>query len=230
MAGAACSEICTTTVHPIKKKKITTWRHPRRLYLEINGKLLRLQSVNLSTGKGTRWRLLPGSNTEHLQRVSKGKKKCWHISELPEGLGEDGPRMCTIHSQEQQRWCSGHGDTFYWLHKPAKENGPKGASVSGTNGPGKKMKWGWENCLRRTWSPTWLRSRQKSICLEHTCKIPPDSVICIYCPFIVGSSNDYKRTKLGGKQSSLKLPNIFQITESLKLPKVYIPHEERLLK
>lgn len=53
--------------------------------------------------------------------------------------------------------------------------------------------------------------KKKSICLEHICKITTNSVICIYCPFIVESSNDYKRTKLGGKQSSLKLLNRIQI-------------------
>lgn len=93
-------------------------------------------------GNHTRWRLLQGSNTEHLQGVFKGKKKCWHISELPEGLGEDGPQICTNHSQDQQRWCSGHWDTFYWLHKTAKENGPEGTSVSGTTGQERRLKEG----------------------------------------------------------------------------------------
>lgn len=65
---------------------------------------------------------------------------------------------------------------------------------------------------------------------EHICKITSNSVICFHCPFIVESSNDYKKTKLGGKQSSLKLCNRIQITEFSKLPKVYIPHEEELLK
>lgn len=50
-------------------------------------------------------KIILDSNTEHLQGVFNGtkKKKCWHISELPEGLGEDGPRKYISHSLEQQR-------------------------------------------------------------------------------------------------------------------------------
>lgn len=53
-----------------------------------------------------RLRLLLDANTGHLQRVFKYKKKCLHISEHPEGLGEDGPMMCMDQSLEQK------GDTL----------------------------------------------------------------------------------------------------------------------
>lgn len=106
------------------------------IYLKINGLLFKLKNVCLSTAAHPRLRLL-GSNTGFLQRVSRGKKKCLHISEPPEGLWEDGLRMSIDHSLKQQRGCSWDGNTFYWLHKLSKKNEAEGASISGRNSPGK---------------------------------------------------------------------------------------------
>lgn len=44
--------------------------------------------------------------------VSKGKKKCLHISEPPE-VYEKMDRMSIDHSLKQQRGCSWDGNTFY---------------------------------------------------------------------------------------------------------------------